>query len=509
MQHSMPDTTRKPIVYAQNGVRKEISEEQALYMLESIANQDVQRALGHYLKLCNDNPHAQRLLWKFYSTLLDIFMFDELLEVTNARLERLPGCEISVTWKINALQHMYRNEEAITFLLEVDEANPNDPLIKNTLGTFYKDVGNFERAKACFDRAIELNPSYAPPYWHSAELSVDPEADLAKIKSIIATSKLPEEQSHFLHFAAYRHCEKLQCFEDAFEHLLVANAIKRRTFDYDVRVETNADSDAKRIFSADMLASLAPESSSDLRPIFIMGMPRSGTTLVEQIIASHSEVAGGDECTALSNAIMRAQRQSRFSGSLVQWLSTRGRGDWSRIGAYYEDNMRFVRSTKKVFTDKNLFNHRAIGIIKASLPNAKIIVVERNSMEVGFGCFRQLFGAEGAKFSYRFDELAAMLASYHSLMAHWQSVTRGLIMSVKYEELVADPKRLIEKILGFCALSEEENCFNFHATERSVKTLSAAQVRQPVFQHGVGRWKQYESQLKPLMAEFKRLGVEY
>jgi hypothetical protein len=240
-----------------------------------------------------------------------------------------------------------------------------------------------------------------------------------------------------------------------------------------------------------------------------MGMPRSGTTLVEQIIASHSQVAGGDEYTALSNAIMRAQRHSQYSGSLEQWLRTLDSRDWARIGGYYEDNMRFVRGDKKVYTDKNLFNHRAIGIIKASLPNAKIIVVDRHAMDVGFGCFRQLFGGDGAKFSYRFDELAAMLASYNALMRYWQSVTDGLLMTVKYEELVTKPKATIENILDFCGLRVEQQCFDFHTTQRTIKTLSSAQVRQPIFQSGLGRWKQYEQQLQPLIAEFEKCKVQY
>jgi tetratricopeptide (TPR) repeat protein len=505
----MQTTTIKPIVYSQDGVRKEISEDRAMAILEGVADQDMQHALGLYLKLCNANPHAQRLLWAFYSTLFDMFMFEELLAATNARLEKLPHCGVSMSWKIDALQHLFRNEEAIAFLNEVDQTNPGDPVIKNTLGTFYKDVGDFERAQACFDRAIELNANYAPPHWHRSELSVDPAADLAKVQSVIAAAKVPEEQFYFLHFAAYRHCEKLGDTNGAFGHLLAANAMKRRTFDYDVRLETTIDNSARQIFTAEMLASLTPDSINALRPVFIMGMPRSGTTLVEQIIASHSEVAGGDEYTALSNAIMRAQRQSHFAGSIDQWLRTRDSSDWARVGSHYEHNMRFIRGDKKVFTDKNLFNHRAIGIIKASLPNARIIVVDRNPMDVGFGCFRQLFGGDGAKFSYRFDELAAFLVSYNSLIDYWESVTEDLILRVKYEELVADPKRLIEKILDFCGLGLEESCFDFHKTERTVKTLSASQVRQPIFRQGVGRWRQYESQLKPLMLEFKKLGIEY
>jgi tetratricopeptide (TPR) repeat protein len=247
MQASVPNTAAKPIAYVQNGMRKEISEDHALYMLESIANHDMQRALGHYLKLCNANRHAQRLLWKFYATLLDMFMFEELLAATNERLEKLPQCGVSMWWKINALQHLFRNEEAIAYLKEIEQSHPNDPLIKNTLGTFYQDVGDFEQARTCFEHAIALDPNYGPPHWHRSELSVDASADLAKVRAVIAAAKVPQQESHYLHFAAYRYFEKLGHTNDAFECLLAANAMKRQTFDYDVRHETNADTSAKQI----------------------------------------------------------------------------------------------------------------------------------------------------------------------------------------------------------------------------------------------------------------------
>ncbi len=495
------------IVYLQNDERKTIPESQALYMLESIAQTDLARALSYYHKLTEENPHAEQLLIAFYQLLLNMFMLEELLQVTSARLKRVPGCTTAFSWKMNALQHMFRNHEAIDILEVVAQANPDNALTWNSLGEFHRDVGNFEAAKACFDKATEVDPSFARAYWNASAYSADAEADLSKIKSLISGQQVAERDIHNLHFCAYRHYENMGQTEDAFEHLQIANGLKRRAIHYDVDAELAIDESAKTVFTPERLGSLEDGWSSELRPIFIMGMPRSGTTLVEQIIASHSEVSGGDEYTALANAVSRAQRQSSFAGPVDQWLSSRTTKDWHEIGRLYEHNNRFVRGDKKVFTDKNQFNHRSIGIIKASLANAKIIMVDRNPMDVAFACYRQLFNGQGAKFSYQIDELVRIYTSYLSLMEYWETHTNNLIMRINYEDLVTDQVAVSTKLLNFCGLELERGCIDFHKTQRAVKTLSASQVRQAIFTQGIDRWKHYESQLEPMRIAMQNAGL--
>ena len=426
----------KPIQFVVDGVRKEIPERQALQMLATLAEKDAQKALGLYLQLTDTNPHAQKLLSAFYQTLFDLFMFEELLELCNRRLTAIPNCYISFSRKIDALQQMFRNQEVIAAVKLVVQANPNDPVSRNILGGFLKSEGRFEESRQYYDEAISSHPDYAPTYWNRSDLSTDPEVDLARVSDVISSGKISDEEAHNLHFAAYRLAEKLGLFDDAIAYLQIANGLKRRLIDYDVTEEIQIDQAAQRAFTREYLDQFQPEPVSDLRPIFIMGMPRSGTTLVEQIIASHSEVAGGDEYTALANAITRSQKSSKVGGQVDQWLATRADKDWQRIAKIYESNMRFVRGSKTVFTDKNQFNHRSIGIIKASLANAKIVVVDRNPMDVAFGCYRQLFNEQGVRFSYDFSEIATMYASYQELIRHWQDVTDGMIMRVKYEDLV-------------------------------------------------------------------------
>ncbi|MBL4674203.1 MAG: sulfotransferase, partial [Arenicella sp.] len=372
---------------------------------------------------------------------------------------------------------------------------------------FQNDVGNFQAAKICFNRAVEIKPSFAAAHWNRSAHSTNIEADLKAVKKLIASNDVAQNDTHYLHFTAYRYCEKLELCDEAFEHLQIANAMKRRTFDYDLGAELAIDKNAKAVFNIELMQDLETPDKSDLQPIFIMGMPRSGTTLVEQIIASHSKVAGGDEYTALANATMQAQRQSNFNGQVDQWLASRGTDDWQKIGRLYEHNMRFVCGDKKIFTDKNQFNHRSIGIIKASLANAKIIVLDRSPMDVAFGCYRQLFGGQGAKFSYQLDEIAKLYASYMDLIDYWESVTDGLILRVQYENLVQDQQSVTDQILQFCQLEPQHQCFEFYKTERTVKTLSASQVRQPIFTQGIDRWKKYQRQLQPMVRELETAGL--
>lgn len=496
--------SEQPVIYMQNGERKAISEDQALYMLDSIAQQDISRALQHYQKLCDANPYAQRLLRAFYQSLLDFYRFEELLKTTTRRLTLIPNCHVSFSYRIDALKNMFRYEEVIETIKNVVEHNPSDPITRNLLGQYYKNVGQFEESKNRFDEAIRLNPDFAPPYWNRAEFSSNPKQDLQAVQNAIASGNVAEDQSHYLHFAAYSLAEKLELFDQAFEHLQIANGIQRRTFDFDIQQEIQVDQIAKEIFTQAYVDRFRPQSNNQLRPIFIMGMPGCSTTLVEQIFANHSEVTDSEAHTALANAITRVQRMSDFQGPVNEWLATRQDDDWQKVGNTYAQNMRFTRGDKEVFIDKHKLNYRSIGVIKAALPKAKIIVVDRDPMDAAFACYRQLFSDQNTRFSYQFDEIAKMHASYVSLINHWDEITVDLIKRFKYEDLVCEPEATINEMLAFCELEQEPACFKFYETQRTAKKSGATQSSQPVFTTEIDHWKTYARQLEPLRIELEK-----
>ncbi len=359
------------VIYHQNGEQKKISQEQALNMLEQIAQSDMQRALAHYHKLTQANPDALLLLQRFYDNLLAMYLFEDLLELTTRRLADRPGCRVAFSSKLDALRHMFRHREAIAVLREAYLKDPLDYDALTILGTYYKDEGEFDHALNSFELAIEVNPKYSAAYWHRSELIHDHAQAYQQVTEQIAQCETAKSDAYYLQFAAYRHAEKMGEHQMAFEHLSFANGLKRHTLDYRLEQELAIDQQAKQVFNPAYLTTLKEHAkanvNSELTPIFILGMPRSGTTLVEQIIASHSRVAGGDEYTALANAVMRVQRHSQFQGTVDQWLASRSAEDWANVGRAYETNMRFIRGDKTMFTDKNQFNHRSVGVILAAL----------------------------------------------------------------------------------------------------------------------------------------------
>jgi tetratricopeptide (TPR) repeat protein len=495
------------VTFQENGQTNSISQDEAIHMLDSIGRRDVSRALHYFYKLCSDNPKADKLLWNFYDTLMNLVMFDQLLEVTNERLQKVANCPIALIWKIETLQRMSRHQEATTIMEQMVAGSPSDYKTLSTLGTSHKQAGNNDKAIWCFNRAIEQNRHFAAPYWLRADISDTPQKDLQAVETLIASNQCADDQQHYLHFAASHYAERLQQFDQAFQHLQFANSYKRRSFEYDVNDDLAADLQSQKLFNQDFINKFSSPRKSELRPIFIMGLPRSGTALVEQILSSHSDISAGDEYTALANAIRKSQLLSKSSMPIEQWVTSRHQADWDWIGTTYESHMRFARGQNNIFTDRNQFNYRSIGIIKAALPNAKIIVVDRDPRDLCLSMYRQLFASDDVKFGYQFDEMVKAIVSYQRLMSHWQEVTDSLILRVSYEDIVADLDAETNKMLSFCDLDSQSACYNFHQNQRVVKTVHSTQLREPLFTHGVARWKTYQAQLQPLQTLLNDAGL--
>ena len=233
-------------------------------------------------------------------------------------------------------------------------------------------------------------------------------------------------------------------------------------------------------------------------------MPRAGSTLIEQIIASHSKVEGTHELpNIISTAHKLNQRRVQdINSKYPDILLAMSEPELEVIGKKYIDDARVFRTDKEFFIDKMPNNFRHIGLIKLILPNAKIIDIRRSSMSACFSCYKQLF-AEGQEFTYDFKDLAIYYNEYVELMDHWNNVLPGKILSIKYEDVVMDLENSVKEILDYCKLPFEQNCIEFYKNKRSVKTPSAEQVRQPIYQSGLNYWKNYESYLTELKSNLK------
>jgi hypothetical protein len=245
-------------------------------------------------------------------------------------------------------------------------------------------------------------------------------------------------------------------------------------------------------------------------PIFILGLPRSGSTLLEQILASHSQVEGTQELVDVQRIVLELQGREpdldnpRYPATLMDMKA----GDFARLGERYMTDTRVYRTQKPFFIDKMPNNFRHIGLIHLMLPNARIIDARREPMACCFSNLKQLF-ANGQEFTYSVDDIARYYRTYLELMRHWDEVLPGRVLRVHHEDVVADLESSVRRMLDYCGLAFEPACIEFHKTRRSVRTPSSEQVRQPIFRDGLDQWKKYEPWLDPLQEALGDALVRY
>jgi tetratricopeptide (TPR) repeat protein len=357
----------------------------------------------------------------------------------------------------------------------------------NLAGLMLVERGDLAGAARCYRRALacQRDPSF---YANLADLiRFRPGGeDLAAMEELAADAESLDEAARIpLHFAlgkAYQDCGE---DEAAFHHYREGNRRKRRALAYDEAATLAAMARTEREFSAEMMARHRGEGDPSEIPIFILGMPRSGSTLIEQILASHPGVQGGDE-----------------RPDFPELLEALG-GDFAALGAAYVERCRALAPGAARLTDKLPGNFRHAGAIHLALPKARIIHSRRAAADTCLSCFTKLFRGEQA-YTYDLGELGRYYRAYARLMAHWRAVLpASVFLEVDYEELVGDPETQTRRLLAHCGLEWDSACLAFHQTRRAVRTASAAQVRQPLHRGAIGRWRRYETLLAPLLAELE------
>jgi sulfotransferase family protein len=303
-----------------------------------------------------------------------------------------------------------------------------------------------------------------------------------------------------LDFALGKAYSDLKDYPRAFAHLLAGNAAKRATISYD---ETSIFALFDRIeatFTRELIAKKAGSGDPSSLPIFVIGMPRSGTTLVEQIIASHPMVHGAGELQAFNDVILALRGPNGDAIPYPNFVPSLDASALQQIGARYLSAVRKLAPSGERVTDKMPSNYYFAGLIHLALPNAKIIHTVRNPVDTCLSCFSKLFTAE-QNHTYDLAELGRYYKRYERLMAHWRRVLPAqCILDVRYEDVVADLEGQARRIIAYCALPWDERCLSFHKTDRAVRTASASQVRLPIYKGAVGRWRAYEKQLGPLLS---------
>jgi Tfp pilus assembly protein PilF len=401
-----------------------------------------------------------------------------------------------------------RLAEALPFLQAAVEWAPEVAQHNRDLGVTQLFLGDVENARARLLRTIELDVhSHEVLYTLIRGMSMDDPgaAQLMQVVRELAeqASELPEAERAQVLFSLGKAHEDRKEYKEAAEVFARANAVKRASFDYDVAPTLARLREVAATFDASLIARLGREGAPSNRPIFIVGMPRSGSTLVEQILSSHPEVHGAGEIYVLPNLL---EGSSGAGGATYPaWARTMNAADSRSIGQAYLDRLPNGLPGHSRTTDKWLENFEHLGLIAVTMPNAKVIHSYRDPRDQLLSCWSLLF-SQNQEYAYDIDELAAYYRGYRALMEHWRTVLpSGLMMEMRYESLVAEPEGQSRRLLDHCGLEWDDSVLRFWESRRPVKSASMFQVREPIYDRSIGRWKPFA---KPLARLFKGLVAE-
>jgi len=379
----------------------------------------------------------------------------------------------------------------------------------NDLGCALRDLGDLAEAARAFEQAIALQPRSGDFYRNLFHLRRTTAADpyFAAMQALAQDmDALPVDDRKELHFALGKAYADLGEHERGFRHLLEGNALARQGFVYDEAETLRLFDRIQAAFSAGLMRARQGSGDPSSLPVFIVGMPRSGTTLVEQILASHPRVFAGGERAEFPR-LGGALRVARDPGlAFPEAIAGASDSELRQLGARYLAALPGLASGALRITDKMPGNSSFAGLIRLALPGARLIHVTRDPVDTCLSCFATLF-ASWQPFSYDLAELGRYYRGYARLMAYWRAVLPpGAMLEVRYEDVVADLAGQARRIVAYCGLAWDDACLAFHLARRPVRTVSAVQVRQPIYSSSVGRWRAYERLLRPLIAELDAIG---
>jgi cytochrome c-type biogenesis protein CcmH/NrfG len=419
-------------------------------------------------------------------------------------LERRPGHAQTYNNLGAVLLEVGAIGEAATAYRQAIALKPDHAKAHYNLGVVLQFQGALDEAARCFRQAIALQPDYAKAHYSLAnQRALDdrsPEAQADFIRLSAQIDKLdgmePEATELFL-FAMARRLEGQGDYDKAFSCLLRANALRRAASGFDIAAAERRLASVAEQFSGDLMARRAGSGVASDRPIFIVGMPRSGTTLVEQILSAHPAVHGAGEIANLASLI---ERVSGSDGSAYPlWAELLGASDFGVLGEMYLDSLPPADAGEVRITDKRVANFEHLGLIHLCLPGARIIHCRRDPRDVALSCFASRF-SDGQGFADDLVELGRYWRAYDRLMAHWRRVLPpGRILEVDYEAVVQDTQGWARRLVDHCGLDWDAACLQFHTSGREVRTGSFAQVRRPIYTGSVGRWRRFAVQLAPFI----------
>ena len=474
-----------------------------LIALETKQTRTAISAFGSVTKLNPRHGAAWAQLAKLFFSTGQTIMADEALE-NAVKYEADDPTVHDLLGLIHSLQG--DQQEAAVWFNKAATKCPDNPmfLVNNANSEMY--LGHLDQAEQGLRKALQIQPESPNAHWVLAGLRKATDFEhIEMLRRLLADHKRSAQATSFLNYALGKELEDLEEWDEAFRAFARGAAARRMTIDYDEAGEDQMYQALHRTYTADWLKKKAPGSDSP-GPIFVVGQPRTGTTLIERVITSHSEVHSAGELRQFGNSVRRLARYrgaGRFSKELVQRGSEL---DGDLLGKAYLAAAAKVRGSAPRFVDKLPPNYIYVPLILMALPKAKIVHVRRNPMDACFASFKQLF-ADAYKHSYDLREMARHHARYFHLMQHYREQFPGRYFEIHYEEAASDLEPNARALIEYLELPWEDACLSFYAQKTAVTTASSVQVREPAHTRSIGRWRQYEKQLQPMLEELQKQGV--
>ncbi|MBT8009119.1 MAG: tetratricopeptide repeat protein [Gammaproteobacteria bacterium] len=400
----------------------------------------------------------------------------------------------------SAFLRINKLNDAIKSYKKAIALKPDFAVANNNLGIAYLRTGDPKLASKFFENAITITPGYATAHHNLSGVKVYKEKDkqVSLIESLLIENNLSQKERIYLNFALAKAYEDLGNHEELFKHLNEGNRIRKKEMSNSIADSEEHNELIKLFFNSNNIK-LTYRDSLPIRPIFIVGMPRSGTSLVEQIISSHHEVYGAGEVNNFHNIIMPIIEKHAVNENY-----NLKNDEFALIRKQYSNSLERFYANEKVITDKWILNFKFIGFILSAFPESKIVHLKRDARATCWSIYKHYFSDEGNRWAYDYQDLARFYKSYVGLMDYWHNLFPGKIYDISYEDLTSDQEKETRNLLRYCDLDWDENCLNFYTNTRAVKTASAVQVRNKMYQGSSDVWRQYSEHLKPLLDALKQ-----
>ncbi len=426
----------------------------------------------------------------------------ELLAQTELLMQRAPDNPSFRNLTAAALVRVGDFARAIGMYEKLAKDYPDQFKVWLSYGHAFKAEGRQSDAIGAYRRCIALQPNFGEAYWSLADIKTFrfTPRDVEDIRAQLARGTLTDEDRCHLNFALGKALEDDRLYAESFEQYEKGNTLRRPNVVYDAEETAAHVRRSKTLFTQEFFRVRTSRGCDAEDPIFVVGLPRSGSTLVEQILSSHSAIEGTAELPEINALAVRLGQRRRIDDPSVypEILASLDSDGLREMGEEYLERTRIQRrSGRPFFIDKTPRNFTHIGLIHLILPNARIVDVRRNPLDCCFSCFKQHF-ARGHGFTYDLRELGWYYRDYVELMAHYDDVLPERVHRVIYEELIENTEREVRRLLSYCGVPFEERCLRFYETRRSIRTPSSEQVRTPIFKDALAHWRNYETWLEPL-----------